>query len=766
MTIPLTARRVLLVLILSALQIAVSTAGAEMLTIERIFAAPDLSGASLRAPQLSPDGRYVAYLRGGDQNKDRLDLWAYDIAARKHRMLVDSAQLVPQERALSAEEEARRERQRTSSLSGILEYQFSSDSHSLLVPLGGDLYVYDLRAKPAQAVRRITQSESFETDAHFSPRGRYVSFIRDQNLIVYDLTTGKERAITRDGAGLVSFGTAEFIAQEEMGRSTGYWWSPDEKRIAFTRVDESPVAEVERFEIYADAVKVVKQRYPAAGAKNALVQLFVADLGKPDAAPVQVDLGTNTDVYLARVNWFPGGQALAVQRQSRDQKELVLLQADATTGATRELLKEMSKTWVELNDELTLLERSKQFIWASSRSGHQHLYLYDNEGKLVRPLTAGDWEVVGEGGERAIRGVDEQTGRVYFMSNAETPLERQLYSVKLGEGGASIKRVTHGAGWHAVTMSKEVKVFLDTFSTPDTPPSLTLRSIDGEPLSVLVANEVKGDHPYAPFMAEHVPTEFGTLKARDGQTLHYQLLKPPKLEAGKRYPVIVDVYGGPGAQRVRRAWGGYPRSNEGFFRQFLAQHGYVVFTLDNRGSAFRGVQFESALYERMGSVEVQDQVTGVEYLKSLPFVDPARIGVFGWSYGGYMALMCMMQAPNEFAAGVAGAPVTDWALYDTHYTERYMSTPAANEAGYKSGNVLTYAQNLKGPLLIMHGMADDNVLFTHSTALFKKLQDLNEPFEMMTYPGSKHGMLRFASTGPHGYATIVRFFDANLKAVR
>jgi len=228
----------------------------------------------------------------------------------------------------------------------------------------------------------------------------------------------------------------------------------------------------------------------------------------------------------------------------------------------------------------------------------------------------------------------------------------------------------------------------------------------------------------------------------------------------------VDVYGGPGAQRVRRAWGGYPRSNEGFFRQFLAQHGYVVFTLDNRGSAFRGVQFESALYERMGSVEVQDQVTGVEYLKSLPFVDPARIGVFGWSYGGYMALMCMMQAPNEFAAGVAGAPVTDWALYDTHYTERYMSTPAANEAGYKSGNVLTYAQNLKGPLLIMHGMADDNVLFTHSTALFKKLQDLNEPFEMMTYPGSKHGMLRFASTGPHGYATIVRFFDANLKAVR
>ncbi len=295
-----------------------------MLTIERIFAAPDLSGASLRSPQISPDGRYVAYLRGGDQNKDRLDLWAYDIAAKKHTLLVEAARLVPQERALSAEEEARRERQRTSSLSGIVEYQFSPDSHSLLVPLGGDLYVYNLRAKPAEAVRQITQTDSFETDARFSPKGRYVSFVRDQNLIVYDLTTGQERAITRDGGGLVSFGVAEFIAQEEMGRTTGYWWSPDEKRIAFTRVDESPVAEVERFEIYADSVKVVKQRYPAAGAKNAVVQLFVADLSKPDAAPVEMDLGENTDVYLPRVNWFPNSQSLAVQRQSRDQKTLTL----------------------------------------------------------------------------------------------------------------------------------------------------------------------------------------------------------------------------------------------------------------------------------------------------------------------------------------------------------------------------------------------------------------------------------------------------------
>lgn len=743
-----------------------ATASADMLMIERIFAAPDLSGASLRTPRLSPDGKLVAYLRGGERNKDRLDLWAYDIAAKKHTMLVDAGRLVPEERPLSAEEAARRERQRTASLSGILEYEFSPDSRSILVPLGGDLYVYDLRAKPESAVRRITTSESFETDAHFSPAGHYVSFIRDQNLVIYDLKSGQERQITHDGGGLVSYGMAEFIAQEEMGRSTGYWWSPDDRRIAYTRVDESPVREVERFEIYADSVQVVKQRYPAAGERNALVKLFVAEVGKPDAPAVEVDLGSNPDIYLARVDWFPNGQSLAVQRQSRDQKTLTLLRADAARGSTQELITERSDTWVDINDELTLLKESSQLIWASSRTGHTHLYLYTDDGKLVRPLTQGEWEVVGEGGERAIRGVDERTGTVYFMSDAETPIERQLYSVSLREPG-SPRRITKDSGWHAVTMSRDARVFLDTFSTPDRPPSLTLHSTTAGPLAVLVTNDVKAaDHPYKPYLAEHVPTEFGTLKARDGQTLHYQLLKPKTLEPGKRYPVIVDVYGGPGVQRVRRAWGGYPRTNEGFFRQYLAQHGYVVFTLDNRGSGFRGVKFETALHLRMGSVEVEDQVTGVQFLKSLPYVDPARIGVFGWSYGGYMALMCMMQAPDEFAAGVSGAPVTDWRLYDTHYTERYMSTPEANAAGYKAGDVLTYADKLRGPLLIMHGMADDNVLFTNSTALFKRLQDLNKQFDMMTYPGSKHGLLRFASTGPHGYETIIRFFETHLRGER
>lgn len=737
-----------------------SAATAAQLTIERMFAAPDLAGASLRSPQISPDGHFVAYLRSKDSNKDRLDLWAYDIARHEHRLLVDSALLDPQEHVLSAEEEARRERQRTSSLSGIVEYEFSPDSRYLLVPVGGDLYVYDLQAKPEKAVRRLTSGGRYETDAHFSPHGTYVSFIRDQNLVVYDLATATERPITSDGGGTLSYGTAEFIAQEEMSRTTGYWWSPDEKSIAFTKVDESPVAAVDRFEIYADSVKVIKQRYPAAGTPNAIVQLFVQKLAAPaGSAAVKIDLGSNPDIYLARVNWLAHSSSLAVQRQSRNQKTLTLLKADAASGKTTELLSEHSDTWVDLHDELTFLTRSPRFIWASSRSGFKHLYLYDLDGKLIRPLTSGEWQVTADSeATRAIAGVDEARGIVYFMANLESPLERHLYSISLNDAHSTPQRITADVGWHAVTMSKDSKVFLDTFSTPDRPPSLTLRSADGKMLAALVPNELTPGHPYAPYQSEHLPTEFGTLKAGDGETLYYQIIKPRDLVPGKRYPVVVDVYGGPGVQKVQRSWGG----SAGLFRQYLAQHGYIVFTLDNRGSAGRGVKFKTALYHHMGSVEVQDQVAGANFLKTLPYVDPGRIAVFGWSYGGYMALMCMMQAPDVFAAGVAGAPVTDWRLYDTHYTEQFMGTPQENAAGYTASSVMTYANQLRGPLLIMHGMADDNVLFTHSTALFKRLQDLDKQFDVMTYPGSKHGLLRFAATGPHGYATIKRFLDTQL----
>ena len=746
-----------------------TSVAAKSLTIERIFAAPDLSGASLRGARFSPDGKLVTYLQGKATNKDRLDIWAYDTTRRENRLLVDSAALVPEEGALSPEEEARRERARTSSLSGIVEYDFSADSRRLLIPLNGDLYLYDLTVTADRAVRRLTETAAAETDARFSPRGRYVSFVRDQNLYVINLTSGEERAITKGGAGVISFGMAEFIAQEEMDRSTGYWWSPDEAKIAYTRVDESPVDEVERFEIYAETVKVIRQRYPAAGRANAKVDLFVANLTNAATEARELPAAAAGDGYLARVNWLPDSRSLAVQRQARNQQFLELLRIDIETGTAKRLLEERSDTWIDLYEELTFLKSRPAFIWASARSGYKHLYLYDLDGRLIRPLTSGNWMVVGDAGERAVEAVDEKRGLVYFTANRETPLERHLYSAPLDgssdpiEVERRIQRVSTTPGWHSSVLSSNGQLWLDTYSNPDTPASLTLRRTDGRVIDVLVPNTLDESHPYAPFRAAHQRTEFGTLRAEDGQTLYYQLITPINFDPAKRYPVIVDVYGGPGNQRVRNAWGGFPRGNEGFFRQYLAQQGYVVFTLDNRGSGFRGTAFEGALYRRMGSIEIEDQVRGVEFLRSLPYVDARRVGVFGWSYGGYMALMAMVRAPDYFTAGVAGAPVTDWRLYDTHYTERFMSTPTDNPDGYRDGMVMTHAKQLRGRLLVMHGMADDNVLFTHSTALFKTLQDLRKPFEVMPYPGSKHALMRFPNTGPHGYDTVARFFARTLQ---
>jgi dipeptidyl-peptidase-4 len=744
-----------LAILVPALVLAAGGVAARELTLERILGAPDLGGPSLRAPQISPDGRRVTFLQGKSDNKDQLDLWEYDLGIRQSRLLVDSRELLVSETELSEVEKQRRERQRISALSGIVDYQFAPDGRALLFPLGGDLYYYDLATRRGKAVRRLTATEAFETDPKVSPRGRHVSFVRDQNLWVLDLATGAERALTTDGAGLVSYGVAEFIAQEEMDRQTGYWWSPDDRYIAYTRIDESPVPEYRRFEIGAEDVEVHTQRYPAAGSRNALVELKVVDLETGMVTPV--DLGAERDIYLARVDWFPDSRRLAVQRQSRDQRRLDLLSADVATGATRVLITETSPTWVDLHDELTFLNKSARFIWASSRSGYRHLYLYDLDGQLVRPLTAGNWMVVGDRGGRAVMSVDEKRKLVYFMANERSPLERQLYATSLlTSTPAQVRRITDESGWHRVVMSSNSKFFLETYSDPERPPRVRLRSADGRVLATLIDNALDESHPYWPYLDQHSKAEFGTLSAADGQTLYYRMLRPPHFDPKAKYPVIVTVYGGPGVQNVDRTWGHY-------YEQYLAQRGYIVFTLDNRGSGYRGVAFESVLHARMGQVEVADQVRGVEFLRTLPYVDARRVGIFGWSYGGYMALMCLMNAPDFFQVGVSGAPVTDWRLYDTHYTERYLGQPQANAAGYEASGVLSHADALRAPLLVMHGMADDNVLFTHSTRLFSDLQKLNKPFDVMTYPGSKHGLMRHADTGLHGYSMVTRFLDEHLQ---
>jgi len=715
------------------------------LTLEALAGDAPLSGPSLTKAKISPDGKRVTFLRGKDSNKNRLDLWAYDIASGQTAKLVDADDILPGDEVLSDEEKARRERQRTAAFSGIVDYQWAPDGRTLLFPLGGELYLYDLARTGKSAVRKLTSGEGFATDPKLSPRGGFVSFVRNRNLWTIDLASGKSIQLTHDGSDVIGNGVAEFVADEEMNRHTGYWWAPDDSAIAFARIDETPVPVQKRYEVYPDRTEVVEQRYPAAGDRNVLVKLGVV-APRSGATARWIDLGKEQDIYLARVDWRDP-QRLTFQRQSRDQHTLELIENDLASGRQRTLATETSKTWVPLHDDLRFLNDGR-ILWNSERSGYEHLYVLSEDGSKATALTSGDWPVDG------VLAVDEAAGFVYFAAGKDSPLDAQVYRVPLA--GGAIERLSETDGTHAASFAANASVYVDNWSNPTTPPQLELFRNDGTRIAALLANDLADpQHPYAKYAAAHRPIEFGTMKAADGTTtLHYSLIKPAGFDANKRYPVVVMVYGGPASQTVKRAWA--PD-----FNQYLAQHGFVVFSLDNRGTPRRGAAFGGALYGKQGTVEVADQLRGVEWLKSQPWIDGSRIGVYGWSNGGYMTLMLLAKASDQYACGAAGAPVTDWALYDTHYTERYMGLPKANVAGYQEARVLEHIGGLKSQLLLIHGMADDNVLFTNSTALMSALQKRGQPFELMTYPGAKHGLK--GADNLHRLRLTENFFDRCLK---
>lgn len=747
-------------LLLAAAMTLAPAAHAEKLTLEAITGGAPLSGPSLMKPAISPDGTRVTFLRGKENDRFQLDLWEYHVAEGATRPLVDSAVVLPGDEVLSDEEKARRERQRIAAFRGIVEYQWAPDSQSLLFPLGGELYLYDLREGVANPVRKLTSGTGFATDPKISPQGKFVGFVRERNLWVIELATGRELQLTDDGGDTIGNGVAEFVADEEMGRHTGYWFAPDDSAVAFTRIDESPVPVQKRYEMYADRTEVVEQRYPAAGDPNVRISLHVADLAsmragqagvdKPAKLSVaDVDLGPEADIYLARVQWRAPG-VLTFQRQSRDQRKLELVEATLAGGKQRVLLTETSATWVPLHDGLRFLGDGR-FLWISERSGFEHLQLHAADGKFERALTSGEWVV------DALLGVDEAAGLAYIAGTKESPLEKHVYAVPLA--GGEPRRLSRAPGMHEAAFSANASVFVDLWSNPETPPQTELFKADGSKLATLVANDLADPaHPYAPYRAAHRPVEFGQMSAADGEVLHYSLIKPEGFDPAKKYPVVVFVYGGPAAQTVTRAW---PGRADALFDQYLAQQGYVVFSLDNRGTPRRGAKFGGALYGKQGTVEVEDQVAGVEFLRKQPWVDPARIGVHGWSNGGYMTLMLLAKASSHYACGVAGAPVTDWALYDTHYTERYMDHPERNPAGYREASVFTHLDGLRSKLLLVHGMADDNVLFTNSTKLMSELQKRGTPFELMTYPGAKHGLS--GADALHRYRTAEAFLARCLR---
>ncbi|MBM7407228.1 dipeptidyl-peptidase-4 [Sphingomonas sp. JUb134] len=713
----------------------------QTLTLARVFGSPDLNGTAPRNLQISPDGRYVTVLRNRPEEKERFDLWAMDATTGEWRMLVDSKK-VGSGAELSEAEKMQRERARIAGSRGIVAYDFAPDGQSILVPLDGDLFLATLDGQ----VRRLTETQAGELNPLVSPKGRFVSFVRDQNLFVQPLAGGAAQGVTTEGAGTVHFGEAEFVAQEEMHRTTGYWWSPDERYIAVERFDEAPVKVFSRAAIGATGTKVYDQRYPAAGTPNALVDLYVM---KPDGSgKVKVDLGSDPDIYLARVDWLPDGSAMLVQRQTRDQKRLDMLRVDPATGKSTVLFTETAgeRSWINLSDAYRVM-KDGSLIWRSERDGFGHLYRW-KAGKWTQ-LTKGPWVV------QSLVGFDEAKGRLFFTGNKDDVLEQHLYALDLKRPG-NVTRLTEKGWWNGATMDGAASRFLITRSSPSQPAQVYLADVTGKRIAWINENAIGPDHPYYPFAASHRQTQFGTIKAADGSTLHWEMITPP-LEPGKKYPVFFQHYGGPGTgQQVTRGW-------QGALPQYLVDQGWIFFQIDNRGSYNRGTAFENQLYHAMGTVEVEDQLAGANYLKTLPFVDAAKIATYGWSYGGYLSLKMLEKTPGVYAAAVAGAPVTDWALYDTHYTERYLGDPRTDPQSYASSGVVTEASKIRDPLLLIHGMADDNVFLDNSTLFAAEMQRTATPFEMMFYPGNTH---RVGGPGvsEHLWKTILSFLDRNVVA--
>ena len=697
-----------------------------MKTVERREISPELV-AHLPRPgtaipgniQYSPDSRFVTYLfsERGDLFRD---LWRLDLRnGTNERWLTPPGAPVTEE-TVSREEALRRERLRQLQI-GITDYLWAEKANVLLLPLRGELFRW--------ADGETTHlSGGGLIDPKITRDGRRVFFVRNGDLWTIDERGERQLTVHPPGA---TNGLAEFVAQEELDRMSGYWPAIDGRSVAFEQVDDSHIPVFPIVHQAKLAVEVEEHRYPFAGAENARVKLGVVSV--ESSRTTFMDLGAE-DGYIARVDWHPDGR-LFVQWLSRDWRRLEIVAYDVTSGGGRSIVVEKQEPWINLHDDLRWVEKTGEFVWSSERSGFRHLYLYAADGTLIRQLTRGDWPA------EATVALDEHRRDLYFVGWQESPLERHLFRVSL-DGGPT-QRLTAQPGIHGAVVAPDFSSFVDVWDSRTTPPSVTVRKMAGERISVI--------HPAAENELDLAPPELHRFRTSDGAELYASLYLPSHVGRGRSEadvfpppqgegregvlsPVIVEVYGGPGPQMVQDSWA----QTVDLRAQMLAQHGFVVIKVDNRGSARRGLAFEAPIAGNFGDVELRDQLEGIRWLETLAVADTSRVGIYGWSYGGYMTLLAMLKAPDVFKAGVAGAPVTFWEGYDTANTEKYMRTPQANPEGYRRSAALTYADRLQGPLLLIHGMLDENVHFRHTARMMQALIDAGKPYETIIYPNERH----------------------------
>jgi len=733
----------------------------KLLTLDDIFS-PDPAkrvrfGGTPTSVQWSPDGRSFKQLVGG--RLTRVDavsgqMTPYFDAGALAAALVRSGVKADQ----------------ANSIAGSPFVQFNDAETAILINNASDLWYYDVKTAE---LKRLTNSRDEELEADFSPDGRLVSFVRGNNLYVVDIAKANEKQLTRDGREgekAIYNGYLDWVYEEELygrGQKRGYWWSHDSKRIAFLRLDESPVPKfVIPNDIPIDQL-VETTSYPQAGDPNPIVKLGIADVTKSSIVPnagripkigerlppsllrvgdavkfADLSAYKPDDLLIARVMWSNDSSAVIFQALNREQTYLDL-NAAQLDGRVDKFLTETSPAWVDVYDNPIHLKSSGDILWQSARNGWRHLYLYDGRGRLLRQLTDGKWEV------RALYGVDEKGGWVYFSATKDSHIAENIYRVSLS--GGNVERVSRGDGWHAASFNSTFTHFVENWSDANTPTQTRLYRADGSLERVLNENRVDALAQY-----RLSRPEFMQVRTRDGFEMEAMMIKPPDFDPNKKYPVFSFTYSGPHAPSVANRWGG----NRSLWFQMLAQKGYIIWVCDNRSASGKGEESVWPVYKRLGELELRDLEDGINYLKAQPYIDGTRIGLHGWSYGGFMTSYALTHS-KSFKIGIAGGTVSDWQLYDSIYTERYMMTPANNRSGYERSSVLTAAKNLSGKLMLIHGMMDDNVHLQNTTQLVYELQKADKQFDLMVYPTQRHGVQNPLQV-KHWYSIMTDFILKNL----
>ncbi|MGD8700201.1 MAG: S9 family peptidase, partial [Gemmatimonadales bacterium] len=711
------------------------TAQVPELSVERIYASSDFEAEQVQLEWMSDGRHYTTVERDA---MARTDLYRVDIRSGERERLVRGADLVP----AGGGDPIR-----------IEDYTFSADGTKLLIATGIEriwrrsrqayFHVWDLEAKKLTPISTRPGRQMY---AKLSPDGGRVAFVRDNDLWVTDLSSGAERALTEDGSEDIINGAADWVYEEELSLADAFRWSPDGRRIAFWRFDQSaipPFYLIDEMTLYPQLKPV---RYPKAGTANSKVRLGVVDVAA--GATRWIEPGpTDEEFYIARMDFANSSDEIWFRRLNRHQNRMDLYLADVRTGRSKIIMSDTDDAWIDIDTgDLIWIENGEKFVYLSERDGYGQLFLFERDGTLVRKLTAGGWDVLGT------YGVDERRDVVYFTGAGDGPLVRPLYVV--GLDGEGFRRISGATGTHRVDFDPTFTYYVDTYSQAGVPPVQTIRRADGEAVRTLADNAELGRTLGA---LELSRPEFLTVPVKGGVELNAWLIKPPDFDAAKTYPLLMYVYGGPGSQTVTDGWGG----DRYLWHQLLAQTGYLVASVDNRGTGARGVAFKKVTYLNLGKYESADQIAAARYFGSLPYVDAGRIGIWGWSYGGYMSSLSMFKGEGVFKTAIAVAPVTDWRLYDTIYTERYMRTPQENPDGYKQGAPQAYADRLQGHFLLVHGTGDDNVHPQNSYQLVERLEEANKQFHFRIYPNKAHG-IRGETTRRNLFEFLTRFVVGHL----